>query len=251
MSAELTLDAVGLRRGERVVLAGVSVAAGAGEIVALVGPSGCGKSTLLDVAAGLVEPDTGTVLIDGAAASAAQRLGTLALMPQGDSLLPWRSLLENVAVGARLSGAHRDAEDRAREAIARYGLGGFEHHYPHALSGGMRQRAALARTMLAERPVWLLDEPFGALDALTRAELHAELLQVWERHRPTILLVTHDPEEAAALADRVLVSGPAPMGGLTEVAGGAGRPRDVVTRAPIAERILDALREHRAFGVAR
>ena len=245
MSAELRLRGIALGRGDLSVLDGVDVIVRPGEVVALVGPSGCGKSTLLDVAAGLVRPDAGEVLIDGEPAP--DRLGRLALMPQGDSLLPWRTLLDNVAVGARLAG-DGDAASRAREAIARYGLAGFEQHYPHALSGGMRQRAALARTVLAGRPVWLLDEPFGALDALTRAELHGDVTDLWERHRPSVLLVTHDPEEAATLADRVLVSGPRPMAALLEVDCAVPRPRPAGVRAPLRERILAALRDLHAVG---
>lgn len=245
MSAELALRAVTLGRGELAVLDGVELSVAPGEVVALVGPSGCGKSTLLDVAAGLARPDAGEVLIDGVAAPG--RLGRLALMPQGDSLLPWRTLLDNVAVGARLAGAP-DADALARDAVARYGLAGFERHYPHALSGGMRQRAALARTVLAGRPLWLLDEPFGALDALTRAELHADVTDLWDRVRPTVLLVTHDPEEAATLADRVLVSGPRPMGMLVEVDCPAPRPRAPEVRVRLRQAILDALRDQHAVG---
>ena len=245
MSAELSLRAVTLGRGDLAVLDAVELTVAPGEVVALVGPSGCGKSTLLDVAAGLCEADAGAVLIDGAPAP--NRLGRLALMPQGDSLLPWRTLLDNIAVGARLAGA-ADADALARDALERYGLAGFERHYPHALSGGMRQRAALARTVLAGRPVWLLDEPFGALDALTRAELHAEVIELWARLRPTVLLVTHDPEEAATLADRVLVSGPRPLVRLVEVDCPAPRPRPPEVRARLRESILDALRDQRAVG---
>ncbi|MFN8123223.1 MAG: ATP-binding cassette domain-containing protein [Thermoleophilia bacterium] len=245
MSAELGLHGLVLRRGGVPVLDGVDLTVAPGEVVALVGPSGCGKSTLLDVAAGLVAPDAGEVRIDGA--SAPGRLGRLALMPQGDSLLPWRTLLDNVAVGARLAGLP-DAAARAREAVERYGLAGFEHHYPHALSGGMRQRAALARTVLAARPVWLLDEPFGALDALTRAELHAELADLWERHRPTVLLVTHDPDEAATLGDRILVGGPRPMGRLLEVACPGDRPRPAAARVAVREAVMEALRAQHAVG---
>ncbi|MCC6831632.1 MAG: ABC transporter ATP-binding protein [Thermoleophilia bacterium] len=245
MSAELALRGLVLGRGEVAVLAGVDLTVAPGEVVALVGPSGCGKSTLLDVAAGLVPPDAGEVRLDGGPAP--DRPGRLALMPQGDSLLPWRTLADNVAVGARLAGVP-DAAARAREAVTRYGLAGFEDHYPHALSGGMRQRAALARTALAGRPVWLLDEPFGALDALTRAELHAEVADVWARLRPTVLLVTHDPDEAAVLADRVLVSGPRPMGRLVEVAVPEARPRTPAARAAVREHVMDALRAQHAVG---
>ncbi len=191
------------------VLGGVDLLAPAGEVTAIVGPSGCGKSTLLDVIAGLREPDHGQVLVGG---HHADRIGRVALMPQRDALMPWRTLLANVEAGARLAGDAPDvARARARVALQQAGLAGFEHHYPHALSGGMRQRGALARTLLSGRGTWLLDEPFGALDALTRSEMHGVLKETCARHRPTVLLVTHDIAEAVLLAETVLVAGPSPM----------------------------------------
>ncbi len=184
------------------VLDGVDFVARAGEATAIIGPSGCGKSTLLDVLAGLATADSGH----------ADPGGPVALMPQGDALMPWLTLRENIAMGARLAGAPAaEAAGRADTAITALGLGGFGDHYPHALSGGMRQRAALARTMLAGRPTWLLDEPFGALDALTRAGMHDVLRDLRATERATILLVTHDVSEAAALCDRILVASPRPM----------------------------------------
>jgi ABC-type nitrate/sulfonate/bicarbonate transport system ATPase subunit len=213
-----------LELGGTPVLGGVDLSLAPGELVALVGPSGCGKSTLLSVLAGLREPDSGEVLIDGRAGGG--RLGRLSLMPQHDALLPWRTLLENVVLGARLAGAAPEPAAReARRALSRYGLGGFEDHYPHALSGGMRQRAALARTLLAGAGAWLLDEPFGALDALTRADLRGVLAATWRDRRPTTLLVTHDLDEALLLADRVLVSGPRPARVVGEVRVELPRPR--------------------------
>lgn len=186
------------------VLGGVDLVAPAGEITAIIGPSGCGKSTLLDVIAGLVAPDSGSVVTTGA--------GRPVLMPQRDALMPWRTLRDNVAAAAELRGAPRpDARARADHEVARVGLAGFGDHYPHALSGGMRQRGALARTLLAGSDIWLLDEPFGALDALTRSEMHRVLMAVREQVAPTIVLVTHDIAEAVAIADSVLVASPAPM----------------------------------------
>jgi len=222
-----TIEAVDLRLqlGGTEVLDGIDLRVGPGEIVALVGPSGCGKSTLLSVLAGLREPDAGRVLIDG---RPGDRLGRLTLMPQRDALLPWRTLLENVAVGPRIAGAdRREARDRARQVLARFGLAGFEEHYPHALSGGMRQRAALARTLMGGARAWLLDEPFGALDALTRADLQGELARAWEQNRPSALLVTHDLDEALLLADRVLVASPRPARVVGEVEVGMPRPRGI------------------------
>jgi ABC-type nitrate/sulfonate/bicarbonate transport system ATPase subunit len=242
------IEARGLRLafGETEVLDGLGLSVAPGEVVAMVGPSGCGKSTLLAVLAGLVAPDEGEVLLDGRAG--APRLGAMTLMPQHDALLPWRTLLGNVALGPRLAGAGREEAGRAaRRALMRFGLAGFEDHYPHALSGGMRQRAALARTLLSGSRAWLLDEPFGALDALTRADLRGVLARAWAEARPTTLLVTHDLDEALTLADRVLVSSPRPARIVAEVEVGAPRPREAgdVLRPELAglrQELMDALR---------
>jgi ABC-type nitrate/sulfonate/bicarbonate transport system ATPase subunit len=185
-------------------LTDVSLELRAGEFVSLVGPSGCGKSTLLKIIAGLLAPDAGDVLLDGSEPSAL--LGSVGYMPQDDLLMPWRTTLDNVTLGLELAGVSRtEARIRARAELPRFGLEGFERHWPRALSGGMRQRAALLRTFLAGRDVLLLDEPLGALDALTREEMREWLLEVWEADRKTILLVTHDVEEAVFLSDRVYV----------------------------------------------
>lgn len=214
------------------VLGGVELHAPAGQVTAVIGPSGCGKSTLLDVIAGLVPPDSGTVITGG----------DVALMPQRDALMPWLTLRENVAMGARLSGASgHDAAASARRALVRLGLDAFGDHYPHALSGGMRQRGALARTLLSGRSTWLLDEPFGALDALTRAEMHEVLAGLHRDEGPTILLVTHDISEAVALAGRVLVCGPRPMRVVHEVAVDPAAPADAAAQALHALRAAGAL----------
>ena len=175
-----------------------------GEFVALLGPSGCGKSTLLNAIVGLVEPDEGVIRLSGRPVR--QRLGAVAYMPQRDALLPWRTVLENATLSAEVSGADRNAaRRRAQELLPRFGLEGFGEHYPAALSGGMRQRAAFLRTVLTDREVMLLDEPFGALDALTRRVMQEWLLDLWNDLGHTILMVTHDVEEALLLADRVAV----------------------------------------------
>jgi ABC-type nitrate/sulfonate/bicarbonate transport system ATPase subunit len=234
------------RDGPLPVLGGVTFDVPAGGFVALVGTSGCGKSTLLDVLAGLRAPDAGEVRIDGD--PGAKRLGRLTLMPQRDALMPWRTTVDNVAVGAELSGlAKPEARRAARAALGRYGLGGFEDHYPHALSGGMRQRAALARTLLAGRAAWLLDEPFGAVDALTRADLVAMLEALWTEHRPTTVLVTHDLDEALVLADRVLVLTARPAQVADEIEVDLPRPRaPVAAGSPVLgalkRRLLETLR---------
>ena len=190
-------------------LRGVDLTADDGEFVALIGPSGCGKSTILNIVAGLEQPSRGEVRIDGS--SAPERLGRTAYMHQRDLLLPWRTVLDNVILGLEVTGVpRREARERARALVDRFGLAGFTDQYPAALSGGMRQRAAFLRTVLADRPILLLDEPFGALDALTRAAMQEWLLGLWDELRRTILFITHDVEEAVLLADRVLVMSPRP-----------------------------------------
>ncbi|HEX7127930.1 MAG TPA: ABC transporter ATP-binding protein [Thermodesulfobacteriota bacterium] len=223
----LAVRGLAKRFGSLPVLAGVDLDVPAGSIVALLGPSGCGKTTLFHLLAGLYAPDAGTIALDGTAAGAALR-GLAAYQPQKDLLLPWRTALANAAVGARLAGrSRREAERLAAEALARVGLASFERAYPAALSGGMRQRVALARALLMERGLLLLDEPFAAVDALTRLDLHALLLDLWAERRPTTLVVTHDPEEAALLADRIAVLSARPARVVAELEVDLPRPRRV------------------------
>ncbi len=213
-----------------VVLQDVSMAVAPGEFVAIVGPSGCGKSTLLNVISGLQPPDSGEVLLDGE--RQAMRLGRVAHMHQRDLLLPWRTVLGNARLGLELAGVDAGiANDRARSMGVRFGLGAVMDSYPGTLSGGMRQRAALLRAVLPERPVLLLDEPFGALDAITRADLQNWLAQALDRSDKAVVLVTHDVEEALVLADRVLVMAgpPGRIAAALEVALPRPRPADAVT----------------------
>ncbi|MFH1560273.1 MAG: ABC transporter ATP-binding protein [Chloroflexota bacterium] len=175
-----------------------------GEFVSLIGPSGCGKSTLLNIIAGLEEPTRGAIRSNGQQAT--RRLGAIGYMHQKDLLLPWRTVLDNAILGLEIQGERRpQARRRALEVMESFGLKGFEKSYPSLLSGGMRQRAAFLRTVLADHEVILLDEPFGALDALTRANMQEWLLQLWESWGKTVVLVTHDVEEAVLLSDRVYV----------------------------------------------
>jgi ABC-type nitrate/sulfonate/bicarbonate transport system ATPase subunit len=207
------------------VLEEIALAAGAGEFVTLIGPSGCGKSTLFNLIAGLDEPDVGTIAIGGVAAR--DRLGRVAYMPQKDLLLPWRTTLDNVILPLEVRGVPRaEARRQALAHFADFGLAGFERAYPATLSGGMRSRAAFLRTVLADGAVLLLDEPFGALDALTRARMQEWLLGVWERDRRTTLFITHDVDEAIFLADRVYVMTPRPGRLALSAAVNLPRPRD-------------------------
>ncbi|MBB5695461.1 ABC transporter ATP-binding protein [Muricoccus pecuniae] len=186
---------------------GLSLSVPAGEFVTVVGPSGCGKSTLFNMVAGLDEPDPGGVLrFKGRGCHAQELLGRVSFMPQRDLLLPWRNVIDNAILANEIEGADRKAaRAKALRMLPEFGLAGFEAQYPHQLSGGMRQRVALMRTFLFERELMLLDEPFGALDALTRSMMQRWLLDVWERHRRTVLFITHDVDEAIFLGDRVLV----------------------------------------------
>jgi NitT/TauT family transport system ATP-binding protein len=179
----------------------VSISVGEGELCCLVGPSGCGKSTLLHVIAGLVQPQAGRVLLDGNALDSPRP--AVAYLTQRDTLLPWATALDNVILPTRAVGKPDTA--RARELLALAGLTGFEHHYPHQLSGGMRKRVQFARA-LAQRPrLLLMDEPFAALDAQTKIIIEREFLSIWERDRISVVFVTHDLAEAIAMADRVLL----------------------------------------------
>jgi ABC-type nitrate/sulfonate/bicarbonate transport system ATPase subunit len=190
--------------GRVLAIEGVDMTIERGEFVSIVGPSGCGKSTLFNIIAGLDPPSSGRILLDGRPAE--RLLGEIGYMPQADLLLPWRTVLDNAALGLILNGVpKREARERARAEFARFGLSGFEDVWPSQISDGMRQRAALLRTFLAGREVMLLDEPFGALDALTRQAMQQWLLRIWQEDRKTILFVTHDVEEALFLSDRVYV----------------------------------------------
>ncbi|MGZ3582683.1 MAG: ABC transporter ATP-binding protein [Ktedonobacterales bacterium] len=191
------------------VLDGVNLHLDTGEFVALVGPSGCGKSTLLSIIAGLQAPTRGAISLYGDAS--ARRLGRIGYMPQRDLLLPWRNAVDNAIASLEVRGTSRaDARQRAHTLFATFGLSGFERAYPSQLSGGMRQRVAFARTALAAGDLLLLDEPFGALDALTRAGLQRWLVEIWGSLGKTCLLVTHDVDEALLLADRIYVMTPRP-----------------------------------------
>ena len=175
-----------------------------GKFVTLIGPSGCGKSTLFNIIAGLLPPSSGDIQIQGK--SILEQKGYVGYMLQKDMLLPWRSIIDNIVLGLEISGVKKKvARERALPLMQKYGLGGFENNFPHELSGGMRQRAALLRTLLYDRDIILLDEPFGALDAQTRLSMQNWLLQIWRDFGKTILFVTHDIDEAIYLSDVIYV----------------------------------------------
>jgi NitT/TauT family transport system ATP-binding protein len=221
------------RGGALIALAGVTLRASPGELVAVVGPSGCGKTTLLELICGLQQPQRGSVQSQPAA-----------LMPQRDLLLPWLDAADNAALALRIARVPRAAaRARAQSLFAELGLSGFEDAAPAELSGGMRQRVAFLRTLLSGKPVLCLDEPFGALDAITRAEMQDWLTRALAHEPRTVVLVTHDVEEAIVLADRVIVLSPRPGRVVAELDVALARPRsrtddDVVA---LRERALGVL----------
>jgi len=226
-------------RGLR-VLAEVSFDVAPGEFVAVVGPSGCGKSTLFNVIAGLERPDAGRVLVNGVDVTGST--APFAYMPQQDLLFAWRSVLANAALGLEVAGVpRRVARRRARELFGPFGLAGFEDARPRELSGGMRQRVALLRTVVQDRRVLLLDEPLGALDALTRRDMQAWLAGVRARYGWTVLMVTHDVGEAAFLSDRVVVLTGRPARVHREVPVDLPRPRGLAELAPVEEQLLASI----------
>lgn len=207
-------------------LDGMDLDVAAGELVCLLGPSGCGKSTLLRLVAGLLRPSEGRVEVgdDG-------HHCVLGWMAQRDGLLPWRSVLDNTALPLELLGRPRGiARTRAHQALDRVGLGSVDHFYPHQLSGGMRQRAALARAVVHQPNLLLLDEPFAHLDEITRDDLGDELVRLWADQQPTVIMVTHSALEAVRLADRVIVLSPGPGRAVGEVEVTATRPREETDR---------------------
>jgi ABC-type nitrate/sulfonate/bicarbonate transport system ATPase subunit len=225
MTAPL-LRIAGLRKrfGQIDVLEDVDLEVGQGEFVSILGPSGAGKSTILQILTGAQEADAGRILFDGTPLSSARR--PFAFMPQRDALMPWRRVIDNTTLGLEIEGVGRQqARARVAPLFAEFGLSGFERHYPAQLSGGMRQRAALLRTVVQNRPMLLLDEPFGALDALTRARMQHWLEAMREHHGWTVLLITHDVREAVLLSDRIYVLSPRPARVVREFTVPLPRPR--------------------------
>ncbi|OZC46079.1 ABC transporter [Rhodococcus sp. WWJCD1] len=232
------IDVRGLTKsfGDKLVLDGVSFGAQKGEFISIIGPSGSGKSTVFNMLAELDRPDSGTVNVP-----------PCAYMPQKDLLFPWRSVLDNTTLGLEVQGvAKKEARARARELFPVFGLDGYESARPSELSGGMRQRAALLRTVVQGRSVLLLDEPFGALDSLTRSDMQSWLQQVWSEFRWTVLMITHDIREAVYLSDRVVVLSPRPAHVRRQVEVPLPRPRglEIVTTpqfAAVEKQLMDVL----------
>ncbi|MBW4085473.1 ABC transporter ATP-binding protein [Paenibacillus sp. S150] len=220
------------RRRETRVLDNVSLKVEQQEFVSIVGPSGCGKSTLFHIIGGLELPEAGTVSMNGKPVTG-QR-GEISYMPQQPALFPWRTIEDNVLLAGELKGQPQaEAREAARRWLGKVGLGGFERAYPHMLSGGMQQRAAFLRALLAPQELMLLDEPFSALDALTREQMQRWLLELWEENRRSVLFITHNIEEALLLSGRIYVFSGRPGSVLHTVDVPFPRPRrEEITEAP-------------------
>ena len=221
-----------------------------GEFITLIGPSGCGKSTLFNMIGGLLPADPdGSIVMKGVAQKDGELLGKVSFMPQRDLLFPWRNVVDNAILALEIEGvSKKQAREKALAMLPDFGLSGFEKHYPHQLSGGMRQRVALMRTFLFERDLILLDEPFGALDALTRAMMQRWLLDLWQRYKRTVLFITHDLDEAIFLGDKVLVMSARPGTIKCQETIELPRPREssVVTSEgfiAVKRRLLEAVEE--------
>ncbi|PIR59987.1 MAG: ABC transporter [Candidatus Pacebacteria bacterium CG10_big_fil_rev_8_21_14_0_10_45_6] len=214
--------------GKRQVLDNINFRVETGEFVSVIGPSGCGKSTLLHIIAGIDEADSGEVKINDD--ENFSRLGNIGYVQQKDLLLPWRTVLDNVIFGLELKGVSKtEARQKTREYMETFGLKGFENQYPFVLSGGMRQRAQFLRSVLLHQEVMLLDEPFGALDALTRHQMQEWLFNLWQKLGNTLVLVTHDTDEALLLSDRIYVMSKRPAKIIKELKVDLPRPRSHAT----------------------
>jgi NitT/TauT family transport system ATP-binding protein len=249
----VTLRGIGKRFASGVeALGAVDLTIGRGEFVSLLGPSGCGKSTILRIIAGLSEPSRGERRL-----ALTRRTGGIGFVFQDPTLMPWSTVVANVELPLRIAGRVRSAErDRAAAALRAVGLAGFERSYPHQLSGGMRMRVSIARALVTDPELLLLDEPFAALDEITRLALNDDLLRLWEAHRPTILFVTHSVFESVYLSTRIAVMTPRPGRVVADLQVGLAQPRDRAVRtapayAAMCEAVSGALATAMAEGTAR
>lgn len=230
MQPKLELRNIGKSFGnqgtDKFVIKELSLYVSEGEFVSIIGPSGSGKSTVFHIIGGLLRPDHGEIRLDGQDITG--KRGHISYVPQQHSLLPWRTVLENTVLAIEVSGgmSKKKAREQAKEWLARVGLQGYESAYPDVLSGGMQQRVAFLRALLSPQEVMCLDEPFGALDALTRMDLQRWLLRLWEQTRRSVLFVTHSIEEALFLSDRIYVFSEKPTGVLEEIIVPFQRPRE-------------------------
>jgi ABC-type nitrate/sulfonate/bicarbonate transport system ATPase subunit len=243
--AQLSLEGISLDYGDLTILDDISLEVRPAEFISILGPSGAGKSTIFKLLTGAASARQGRTIFNGTPLDPKMR--PFAFMPQRDALMPWRRIIDNATLGLEVQGmSRREARRRVEPLFEDFGIAGFEKHYPSALSGGMRQRAALLRTVVQDRPILLLDEPFGALDALTRNRMQLWLEGMWMKHRWTVILVTHDVREAVMLSDRIYVLSPRPatVAGVIDVPLERPRLRDAAGRSEasvIEGAILDAL----------
>jgi NitT/TauT family transport system ATP-binding protein len=221
--------AFGAPHNQTLALEDVTLSVDEGEFLAVVGPSGCGKSTLLQIVAGLIAPSSGQVRLNDRVVSAPPESMVYLFQQYTKSLFAWRTTLDNVCFAVEHSMPRERAREHSRPYLDMVGLGDFAGHYPWQLSGGMQQRVAIARALAAQPRVLLMDEPFSSVDALTRIELHTLILELWERHRFTALLVTHDVDEAVFLADRIAVLSKRPTSVVRTLQTKLPRPRDGIT----------------------
>lgn len=228
--ARILIDRIGMVFGFREVLRDVNLEIADGEFITIVGLSGCGKTTLLNMIAGLLTPTSGQVLVDGDAVKGPGP--SRAVVFQDAALLPWRTVLRNVELGLEMQKKYPKEEIRTRalKHVELVGLKNFANDYPHQLSGGMRQRVNLARALVAEPDVLLMDEPFAALDAHTRETMGYELLRIWQQSRKTVIFITHSADEAIMLSDRIIAMGKAPAGIIGDLKVDLPRPRTVEQR---------------------
>lgn len=248
MLDKVAFSGVRFAYGDQPILQNFDLRVAKGEFISLIGPSGIGKSTLFQLIAGLLQPEQGSITLNGARTES--RLGTVGYMPQRDALLPWRTVVENAALPLEIKGvAKKEAQDRVRSELPRYGLHEWADAYPTELSGGMRQRVSFLRALLSDTDIMLLDEPFSSLDGITRMELQEWLMEMWQETGSTMLMITHDIDEAILLADRVIVLNGKPIEKPVELVVNVERPRTTAHRnraefLALREQIWELLRQN-------